>query len=184
MGRPVIPYRSTGGGASPQSGFTLLELLVVLFVVAVMSGIAVIQLGSRDRDRIMETEARRMAHLLELARQEAVLETSEWGLQVTDAGYRFLRLDPDRARWEPIEGRPWSHYALPEGIRIELTIEDRQRAPTALNAGERRQQPSLLILSSGEVTPFRLRLDPDWAGASWQLTSDGFESVAAERVPS
>ncbi len=166
-------------------GFTLLEVLVVLFVVAIMASIAVMEIGSRDRDRHLETEARRLQHALELTRTEAVLSASEWGLQFTGEGYRFLRLDQDNDRWEEVATSPWREHALRPGIEARLRIEDRRRGPEELsitgnNAGPRR--PGMLILSSGEMTPFRIDLLPEWSGSGWRLSSDGFGSVSAERI--
>ncbi len=170
--------------AVPTAGFTLLELLVVLFVIAVMSGLAVMQLGSRDRDRQLETEAMRLQHMLELARNEAVLTATEWGLELDAESYRFLRLDAETRRWEPLESRPWSTHELPAGIRTRLAIEDRSRGPDALGSTDGGPRPGLLILSSGELTPFSLDLTPDWDSSGWRLSSDGFGDVAAERAPS
>lgn len=179
-----MPPRSatrTSDRRSSAAGFTLLELLVVLFVIAVMAGLAVMQLGTRDRDRQLETEVRRLQHLLELARNEAVLTASEWGLEVEADSYRFLRLDPESGRWEAVESRPWTAHELPAGVRTRLEVEDRERAMSALGNGEGRLRPNLLILSSGEFSPFQLELAPDWQTGAWQLRSDGFGDVEAER---
>ncbi|MCC5887530.1 MAG: type II secretion system minor pseudopilin GspH [Gammaproteobacteria bacterium] len=190
------PARVTGSWRSrrqPRSrcgrssrAFTLLEVLVVLFVVAIMAGIAVMQIGSRDRDRHLQTEARRLQHALELTRNEAVLSASEWGLQFTSEGYRFLRLDLDSGRWELVESPPWREHAMRPGIDARLRIEDRRRGPDALGAsgnGTGSRRPGMLILSSGEMTPFRIDLLPEWSGAGWRLSSDGFSGVSAERLP-
>ena len=165
-----------------SSGFTLLEVLVVLFVVAIMAGIAVMQLGSRDRDRQLETEARRLQHALELTRNEAVLSAEEWGLEVTADGYRFLRLEQDEGRWEAVATSPWQEHGLRPGIEARLRIEDRRRGPEALASGSGQRRPGMLILSSGEMTPFRIDLLPEWPGPGWRLSSDGFGPVNAERI--
>jgi len=150
--------------------------------VAIMAGIAVMQIGSRDRDRQLETEARRLQHALELTRNEAVLSAAEWGLEMTAEGYRFLRLDQDDGRWAALTTSPWKEHALGPGIEARLRIEDRRRAPEALGSRAGQQRPGMLILSSGEMTPFRIELLPEWAGAGWQLSSDGFSRVSAERI--
>lgn len=167
---------------SDRRGFTLLEVLVVLFVVAIMAGIAVMQIGSRDSDRQLETEARRLQHALELTRNEAVLSATEWGLEMTAEGYRFLRLEQDDQRWEVVETSPWREHALHRGIEARLRVEDRRRGPEALGIEAGRARPGMLILSSGEMTPFRIDLLPEWSGVAWRLSSDGFGRVSAERI--
>lgn len=162
------------------AGFTLLEVLVVLFVIGIMAGIAVMQIGSRDRDRLLETEARRLQHALELTRNEAVLSATEWGLQMTAEGYRFLRLQQDDQRWEAVESSPWREHALDAGIEARLRVEDRRRGPAALPVESGGPRPDMLILSSGEMTPFRIDLRPEWSARGWQLGSDGFGPVSAE----
>ncbi len=169
-------------------GFTLLEVLVVVFVVAVMAGLAVMQLGSRDRDRELQTEAMRLTQVLELARQEAVLSVDELALELSRDRdvhtYGFIRFDPASGRWEPLTGSPWQAHRIAEGIGLELQVEDRSRGPEVFGSVEEGRRPALLILSSGELTPFRLDLVPVWDSASWRLESDGFGTVRATRDPS
>ena len=85
-------------------------------------------------------------------------------------------------RWAALTTSPWKEHALGPGIEARLRIEDRRRAPEALGSRAGQQRPGMLILSSGEMTPFRIELLPEWAGAGWQLSSDGFSRVSAERI--
>jgi general secretion pathway protein H len=59
-----------GLGAGGARGFTLLELLLVLAIVAVAAGLVSLALPDGDRGRL-EEEAERLAALLETARAEA-----------------------------------------------------------------------------------------------------------------
>jgi general secretion pathway protein H len=53
-----------------QRGFTLIEMLVVLAIVAIAAGLVIVTLPDRGQDRLDE-EAERLAALLESARTEA-----------------------------------------------------------------------------------------------------------------
>ncbi len=56
--------------ASPPAGFTLVEVLVVLVILALAAGVATFALGGDDRDRAVR-EARRFAGVLEHAAARA-----------------------------------------------------------------------------------------------------------------
>ncbi len=64
------PGRLKGAARAAARGFTLLELLVVLAVVAVSAGLAVLALRDSNATRL-EREAVRLAALLEMARAES-----------------------------------------------------------------------------------------------------------------
>jgi general secretion pathway protein H len=169
------------------AGFTLVEVLVTLFVIAALAGLAVVRLGDRDRGEALDTEARRLAHLIELAREEAILDGREWGFVLDGRRYGFVRLDEEDGRWRPVEERPFRARTLPEGMGLRLGRSGGDRVGGAdagdFLAAQDGRRPALLLLSSGEMTPFELRVDDLAGGApARRLHSDGFERVALARV--
>ena len=160
---------------------------MTLFVIAVIAGIAVVRTGDRRPDLALEREAQRLQRVLELARREAVLGGDEWGLELTREGYGVLVLDGETGLWDPAaEGRDtFAAHTLPEGVTLRLRIEDRNLAPEALGPLRGRHRPALLLLSSGEMTPFSLRMEQEQTGSGpdlvWILSSDGYGAVRLER---
>lgn len=73
-------------------GFTLIELLIVLVLISVMTGMAVLAIGNNGQDRTQWLEAKRLATLLNMAEQEAVLSGTAMAVEMSEHGYRFLRL--------------------------------------------------------------------------------------------
>ena len=61
-----------GGLRGGATGFTLIEMLAVVAVLALVIGIALPNLGMRSR-RVMEDEAKQLAASLEFARQRSVM---------------------------------------------------------------------------------------------------------------
>ncbi|MBT8097665.1 MAG: type II secretion system minor pseudopilin GspH [Woeseia sp.] len=171
-----------------QRGFTLIEVMVVVVIVGVISAVVLLSTGLLEDDREMQEESRRMTTLLELAADEALLQGRDFGLEITQSGYRFVEYDPYLEQWFEITDdailRP---RTLPQDVRFELFIEDRRvllnDQPAALDA-EREEDsndrkanyaPHTLILSSGQLSPFKLAMirDRDRAEQTIEVTPQG-----------
>lgn len=137
---------------SRLTGFTLLELLVVLVIVGITLSFAVLSLGLRsDKDIVLE-ESRRIAALMQLASEEAVIQDRELAMQLDGESYRFLLLD-NKNRWQVIEAdEVLRERSLPEGLQAELVVEGIGKT-SATASGSR-----VYFYSSGEVSPFQLSL--------------------------
>jgi len=143
-------------------GFTLIELLVVLVIVGIIVSFATLAIGD-DRERLVQEEVRRLAALLEAAGEEAVLQGRELGLEIFRGGYRFMFLAPQDdgpAQWLVLERdrllRPREFHGE---ITPQLLLEGLPQ-PLPAEAPER-GVPQVFLLSSGERTPFVLRLTAD-----------------------
>lgn len=170
-----------GPGASRRraaAGFTLLEILVVLTLLAVLTGTVVLGFTGADGRQRLAGEAERLAIRIELARQRALLRNREWGLHVDDDGYAFSEFDRASGEWVEHGRRPLRPVTLPPGMALELEAEDVGEVPFA-ETPERRL-PSLLMSSSGEITPFRIYLEAEGAGLPHVVHSDGLTPVRAE----
>lgn len=142
MGRPPLGSRP----GWPQSGFTLVEIMVVVVLIAITATFAVVNL-QRDVDQVAELEARRFAQLIEQAREESILSGRPYAVEVDpDANsYRFL---VHRSGWTPVEDddvfRP---RRFPSDLAVSFTTGG---APDA--------QDLLVIEGLGEISAFELSL--------------------------
>ncbi|WP_068830151.1 type II secretion system minor pseudopilin GspH [Pseudomonas sp. BMS12] len=167
-------------------GFTLIELLVVLVLLGVLTGLAVLGSGiASSPARKLNDEAERLNSLLRVLLDEAVLDNREYGVRFEAHSYQVLRYEPGKARWATLDDKV---HELPEWVELSVKVEeqsiglpsDKDDKKAKDDKGEKKapvtKPPQLLILSSGELTPFTLRL----AGGRGReapvllLSSDGF----------
>ena len=76
-----------------DKGFTLIEILVVVLIVSIMSGIAVTQLPGFVQRGDFDLESRRLKTLLDMAREEALVQATEYGFKPVKEGYAFYQFD-------------------------------------------------------------------------------------------
>jgi len=164
----------SGGSAS---GFTLLEVLVVLTILAVLTGTVMLSFTGADSEQALKGAAERMALRVELARQRSLTRNREWGIYVDEADYRFAEFDPIEGVWVQQIARPFAQNDVPEYVKLTLDLEE---FDTLAFAGDE-DLPQIIIFSSGEVTPFTILLEPQWNSEPWQVTSDGLSQTEAIR---
>jgi general secretion pathway protein H len=177
-----------------RRGFTLIEVLVVLVIVAAMAGLVVFSIPDNPA-RELKREAQGLAALLNTANDEAVMQSRDLGLVINDQGYRFVIFDLEKKTWVPLQQKPLGEHHFEEGYSVQFEldgaqIDDKTRAridkfiargavdtDADLNDGGD-SKPTLLLLSSGETTAFSLILrNPK---AVFTLSSDGFNPVTVE----
>jgi len=172
-GGPVPLSRSHP--ARRAQGFTLLELLVVVALVAILTGTVMLSLTGADSEQRLKGSAEQLAYRVELARQYALQRNREWGLYVDDNGVRFAEFDPGQSAWIEQTVRPFGGTVVIENVQLRSETE----GFAGLSPRDRERLPQVLVFSSGEVTPFRLFLEPQWNGRVWIVSSDGLSPVRA-----
>ncbi len=161
-----------------RAGFSLLEILVVLTILAVLTGTVILSFTGAESEQALKGAAERMSMRIELARQHSLTRNREWGIYVEEAGYRFAEFDPDQRIWTEMIQRPFNENDLPDLVSLSLDLEEYDSLPFE----EEDDLPQILIFSSGEITPFTLLLEPEWDTNPWMVTSDGLAQVEASRA--
>lgn len=135
-------------------GFTLIELMTVVFVIGVILTFATLSVGQHS-DQTLEEEAKRLHYIIKLASEEAVLRSTSLALEFSKEGYQFVQFAGDQ--FAPIEGDSLLRKReFPAEMEIEMQIYG-QEVSFNQEEGEGRT-PRIFLLASGEMTDFRISL--------------------------
>ena len=167
-----------------SKGFTLVEILVVMLIIAAVISLAVLSVNSTGRDSQLDEESRRIEGLVGLLHERALLEGRDFGLRIEPAAYEFVFYDSRRNRWLMMDQeREFRHRELPKGISFQLQLDSQtvviKPIDRNLTSGDP-PGPQVAIAASGEGTPFRLTLLRDATQAKAVVDGDAMGKISRE----
>ena len=193
--------------ASRHSGFTLIEILVVVVIIGVIIVGAMLSLGATGKDSQLERERDRLFALMAYVHERGGMLTLEYGIRCGQHGYRFVYFDNITSQWVPETTDDTLRLRrLPAGLSLQLMIEGRPIVLTdkALTLGKRATTPAggtvstlgdlsssftaqladnapqVLLFSNGETNSFALTITRDGVGrnVTLQSSADGTIQVS------
>jgi general secretion pathway protein H len=153
--------------AQGARGFTLIEILVVVLIIAITAGVAVIAYDSDDR-AVVAHEAKRFGGAIEHASARAQWRAETLGVSADGNGWRFWRRPVDGNRWLPVvDDDVLAAHTAPVGIGVSpLSFAGHELAPDAI----------VPLRASGHNEPFAFVLRGK--GASIVLSADPLNRVS------
>lgn len=123
-------------------GFTLIEILVVMFIIAVVSGIALLSLGVLGKDAGLQAEAEQLTQTITLLSERAGLEGCDYGLLIAPDGFWVMRLNPDSGLWELVDN-DWriKAHRYGAGTEASLALNGHPIPLVSLSADELKRMP-------------------------------------------
>lgn len=145
-----------------QQGFTLIEVLLVVLLIGIVSGIVLLAASPSDSSRLVASETERLAQVLSLAADEAVNDNQQLGLMLDEKGYSFVSFDEKTRQWLPDDNPVFAPYELPSTVSIHLLKDDNSKtmllSPQDKDKDKQVLTPQALFLSSGETSAVVLEL--------------------------
>lgn len=173
---------------SRARGFTLLELIIAIALIGLAVTMVTLGIGGIADPR-PEEDARALADRIALVLEESAFTGRVLGLRLRDDPARaadetleFVELvlaeDAREPRWEPVDARDRLFAPLPLGARLEVELSVEERP-----ADGRDDEPEVLLLPDGELTPFVLTLRPRTGAApAATLTAEATGALRLARV--
>jgi general secretion pathway protein H len=164
-----------------QTGFTLLELLVVIFIIGMIMTFAALSVGGGS-DRVVEQEAKRLTALLRLAGDESIMNSRDMALQLAKTQYAFMAFGLD-GQLVPIEedDTTFRPRELPDDVMFKEAEIGGESVTLSVDPDSDEEPPKIFILSSGEMSPFTLQLGRD-DGPDYEVIGDFAGRIEYQRV--
>jgi len=156
----------------PQRGFTLIEVMLVVLLIGLASTIVLMTVDDSGQKKLVKREGQKLAALAGIALDKAVLSGRDFGMVFNRDKYHFVELIEQR--WQPaqddvLKEQKFKNIAMSAEIDGFKWLPDQKDYSSSalfsereideeLDEKEKPHIPQLLILSSGEMTPFRLTL--------------------------
>ncbi|EAS40806.1 type II secretion system protein GspH [Photobacterium profundum] len=168
------------------AGFTLIEMMLVLVLLATSAVAVIISLPESKEDKVKD-EAARFHQLVQLLGEDALLNGVDYGIRIERHRYQFLELT--RNDWQPIkESKFFTEVDVGEDINLRVEIggyswqdKDRLFKPGSLfdedmfaeqTDKNKIKPPQVVVMASGEYTPFTLDFEVDGQNQFWHVQAD------------
>lgn len=147
-----MPISVTGN----ERGFTLIELIVVLAIIAV--GATAVMLRLPGPERALSDSSERLAAQAAALRDEAVMSSRPMAIRLAGASYRFEYFDG--AKWIAETDKPFRRVDLPDGMTVTAVPSGEQRIrfdttgladPVVLSLGYRGLRRTVTVDAGGGV---------------------------------
>ena len=132
-----------------QSGFTLVEILVVLLIFGLMTSMVVLNLPKQKNP--LYKQGRQIATQLEYAAQTSLVNHKTLGVRFTKDGYEIVEYK--LKGWESVASYNFTQGNIPQFKLIKNGVKVNLKQAVSNN------EPLILYGTTGLATPFRLFLE-------------------------
>ena len=160
---------------------------MVVVIIGLLVQAVALSWRAVGNDQELEQETGRLRGMIDLLHEEALMQSRDYGLMFTETGYRFYVFDYQQLEWVmPQADRLLEPHTLRPLLSMTLVLDGReaQLEPDFESQDENIEDPApqVMLLSSGEVTPFTLEMRRDGIDGRFELTAelDGDVQVTQE----
>ncbi len=100
--------------------------MIVVVIIGVISAGVLLSVNLTGKDHDLDKESERLLTLVNYAREQAEIQTREYGVIFHEDGYQFVAYDTRRQRWREVyEDEILRLRKLPDGLDVKLIVDAR-----------------------------------------------------------
>ena len=154
-------------------GYTLIEILVVLFIISIVTSVALLTIG-RNENKKMETFANELTEMVSLAEEQAMLQPTVLGMSFGKHSFQFASLqtvtDDKKNKWAPFQDAILNKHAIPSGIQVKVQV------------GNESADPRIVMSTNGDVTPFTIYIGKPGEKPSYAVIGDADGKISSKSL--
>ncbi|QYJ85992.1 type II secretion system minor pseudopilin GspH [Shewanella mesophila] len=155
---------------SRQTGFTLMEVLLVVLIMGLAASAVTFTTGGADKQQALERVARQFMASTELVLDETVLSGYFIGIVIEKDGYKFVVYD--EGKWKPLQqDRLLAEREMEYGVQMYLVLDglplsqddeeqdswfDEPLIEPSAEDKKKFPEPQVMLFPSGEMSSFEL----------------------------
>ena len=100
--------------------------MVVVVIIGIVTAGVLLSINFAGKDTALQTESQRLLSLMQYARDQAELQTRNYGIAFSRNSYEFVVYDVRQGLWRPvIEDDVLRERTLPSGLGFKLVVDAR-----------------------------------------------------------
>ncbi|MDQ2993599.1 MAG: GspH/FimT family pseudopilin [Pseudomonadota bacterium] len=155
-----------------QRGFTLIEIIVVIFIISLVTTIILIRTGTLRTQRNISLFAETFYSYLQVCQQQAILQPAVIGVMLERNTYQALYwvTDLEGGHWAPLSRADsfWAPRIIPQDIHLDIVSNS---------------NPQIVIDVSGGMNPVEISIGYSGAAASYRIISSAAGTLTLQGVP-
>lgn len=157
-----------------QAGYTLIEILVVIFIISIATTVTLLTIG-KNENREIETFTKELTQMVSLAEEQAMLQPRILGITLNANTIQFASYDKNKetqkSTWLPLSDHVLNHYAIPDNIQVSLQ-----------GVASQQDTPQIIFSTNGDVTPFVLFVGKKGKKPMYAISADADGNVGYTEI--
>lgn len=164
-------------GRTRHQGYTLLELVIVIFIIGLISAVILLRSGTVRFERKVSVFAQQLQAFIQVCQQQAILQPAVIAVYFdahTYQAYYYSEGPPES--WKALAGRDsfWQARQIPADIFLQIN--------TTVPLVRMGLSPQIVIQPSGDIAPLTIDIGYNNEAAHYRLTANDVGEIQLQEL--